>query len=48
MEPVAPDLMVFYKLGKTNEAKVNLWMDLDLEACKLTWKQNFQRIHLDL
>ena len=48
MESVASDLMVFCRMGKMNEATVYLWMYLGVEACKLTWKQNFQRIHPDL
>jgi len=48
MESVATDLMVFCRMGKTIEATICLWMHLDLEACKLTWKQNFQSIHPDL
>ena len=48
MESVASDLMVFCKMGKMIEATVYLWMYLGVEACKLTWKQNFQRIHPDL
>ena len=48
MESVASDLMVFGKMGKMIEATVYLWIYLGVEAYKLTWRQNFQRIHPDL